>query len=189
VRETPPLFEPLTYESDLFTKTGLGQTWEKLPKTYVFLREFVEVACQQIFHPDLNLFSRTGACVRQIVTTWPRFLFVSPFACITLCGFVPSLSWQRIDFHSIGMGTHRTRRRFLVRITEEDQRMYPCEKSSVNPVRNTPLFAMPLIYKMDHFTKTGSGQTWEKLRKEWLRFSQKTPGKTGKKTAGASEAL
>jgi len=26
-------------------------------------------------------------------------------------------------------------------------------------VRKTPLFAMPFIYKNDHFTKTGSGQT------------------------------
>jgi len=37
-------------------------------------------------------------------------------------------------------------------------------------VRKTPLLA-PFIYKRDHFTKTGSGQTREKLRKEW-RFSQ-----------------
>jgi hypothetical protein len=37
-------------------------------------------------------------------------------------------------------------------------------------VRKTPLFA-PFVYKNDRFTKTGSGQTLEKLRKEW-RFSQ-----------------
>jgi hypothetical protein len=25
----------------------------------------------------------------------------------------------------------------------------------------------PFIYKNEHFTKTGSGQTWGKLKKEW----------------------
>jgi hypothetical protein len=30
-------------------------------------------------------------------------------------------------------------------------------------VRKMPLFA-PFVYENDHFTKTGSGQTWEKLR-------------------------
>jgi hypothetical protein len=36
-------------------------------------------------------------------------------------------------------------------------------------VRKTPLFA-PFMYKNDHFTKTGSGQTKGELKKEW-RFS------------------
>jgi hypothetical protein len=37
-------------------------------------------------------------------------------------------------------------------------------------VRQTPLFA-PFVSKMHDFTRTGSGQTWGKLKKEW-RFSQ-----------------
>jgi hypothetical protein len=32
-------------------------------------------------------------------------------------------------------------------------------------VRKTPLFA-PFVYKNDHFTKTGSGQTWGKHSKK-----------------------
>ena len=35
-----------------------------------------------------------------------------------------------------------------------------------HPVRKTPLFA-PFIHKMHHLTKTGSGQTLGKLKKEW----------------------
>jgi hypothetical protein len=30
---------------------------------------------------------------------------------------------------------------------------------ALESVRDTPLFAMPYIYKNEHFTKTGSGQT------------------------------
>ena len=42
--------------------------------------------------------------------------------------------------------------------------------------KSRPLYAKngcfePFIHKCDHFTKTGSGQTLEQLRKEW-RFSQ-----------------
>ena len=36
-------------------------------------------------------------------------------------------------------------------------------------VRKTPLFLRTFLYKNDHFAKTGSGQTWGKLRKE-MRF-------------------
>jgi hypothetical protein len=42
------------------------------------------------------------------------------------------------------------------------------------PVRKTPLFE-PFIYKCDNFTKTGSGQTYGNLKKEW-RFSQVPAG-------------
>jgi hypothetical protein len=37
--------------------------------------------------------------------------------------------------------------------------LYPGFEIMGNPGKETPLFAVPFISKMHHFTKTGSGQT------------------------------
>jgi hypothetical protein len=59
----------------------------------------------------------------------------------------------------------------VARITSVLHKMsIPVNASSHTMVRKTPLFA-PFIYKSHLFTKTGSGQTLGKLKKEW-RFSQ-----------------
>jgi hypothetical protein len=48
----------------------------------------------------------------------------------------------------------------------------PGEISNVTWCEKTPLFA-PFAYKNDHFAKTGSGQTWGKLKKDAV-FSGQT---------------
>jgi hypothetical protein len=53
------------------------------------------------------------------------------------------------------------------------QPLLPSAGQSKHPIENgakNATFA-PFIYKTEHFTKTGSGQTYGKLKKEW-RFSQ-----------------